>query len=510
MSVVVVTFNHEAYIEQAIESAVVQDAEFDIEIIVGDDHSTDQTVNILRRLQSSHSSKIRLLLASENSGDGGLSNEKRCLASCRGEFVAWLDGDDYWTNRSKLSRQVELLRNNQGAVECVSAGVGVRGGDTIRRFEFSSSTVVLEDLLYGNPIIMSSAMFRADFAKQLDPTNSDWFWHSKAATAGPIMALVEEAAAYRMDSGGAWNGLSLAQQRDVMVEHFSQDLVPFLRGICHDSLSDALDAETIAGHLAALANSIESQTVAGVSAALHALWRTKPASVEPMLDAARLLQHSADYGDLLREHLENSCGAFPGSSDLQGMLGSQLLALGLPTDAIVHFRQALELVEMGTPVHRSLSHSAARALTSTGCHADATEVLSRYLRYSPHDAETNRLLGAGCVHLGDLDEAVVYLRSAVEFSEPGTRLHLVAVQQAARALDHAQRTEEAKEMLYESAKAYPDDAALQGQLGRLLLKTGEYGSAIDHLVVALANTEPGSEPYLRTLRDLGRAQSAAS
>ena len=107
VSVLVLAYNQERYIAQAIQSALDQQTEFAIEIVIGEDCSTDRTRDILKRLAEDNPDLIRLLLREKNLG--GTENFYDTLRQCRGEYVAMLEGDDYWTNPQKLQMQADAL-----------------------------------------------------------------------------------------------------------------------------------------------------------------------------------------------------------------------------------------------------------------------------------------------------------------------------------------------------------------------------------------------------------------
>lgn len=112
LSVSLVSYQEEAYIAETMDSILAQETNFDFEIIVGDDASTDDTRAILKRYSDNYPDKVRLLLPEKNYGDFGLSNFMSTLELCKGEYIAFLDGDDYWTDKSKLQRQVDFLDSN--------------------------------------------------------------------------------------------------------------------------------------------------------------------------------------------------------------------------------------------------------------------------------------------------------------------------------------------------------------------------------------------------------------
>jgi glycosyltransferase involved in cell wall biosynthesis len=116
VSVAMVTFNHEEFIAQAIESALMQETVFDVEIVVGEDCSTDGTRAIVQGYGREYPGRVRLVVSEENVG--AQRNFARVLGTCRGKYVASLEGDDYWTDRHKLQKQVDFLEANPDFVMC--------------------------------------------------------------------------------------------------------------------------------------------------------------------------------------------------------------------------------------------------------------------------------------------------------------------------------------------------------------------------------------------------------
>src|SRR5215210_4491661 len=105
VSVLLQTYNHEKWIAQAIESVLAQETNFDFELIILEDCSTDDTRNIVIDFQRRHPEYIRLILAEKKKGDN--TNLVAAWQASQSQYVAWLDGDDYWTSPYKLRRQVD-------------------------------------------------------------------------------------------------------------------------------------------------------------------------------------------------------------------------------------------------------------------------------------------------------------------------------------------------------------------------------------------------------------------
>ena len=116
LSVVMTTYNHERYIAEAIESVLRQQTSFGVEIVVGEDCSTDRTLNIVQSYAQMYPEAIRIVRSEENVG--WRKNYRRTIEAARGEYIALLDGDDYFTHRKKLQMQVDLLDQNPDVGMC--------------------------------------------------------------------------------------------------------------------------------------------------------------------------------------------------------------------------------------------------------------------------------------------------------------------------------------------------------------------------------------------------------
>lgn len=117
LSVGIITYNQAGFIRQCLDSVLAQEVDFPYEIIVGDDGSTDSTPEILAEYQTRHPGLITVL----GGANAGISeNYKKVLGRCQGQFVALLEGDDYWTDPTKLQTQVDFLREHDdyGFVGC--------------------------------------------------------------------------------------------------------------------------------------------------------------------------------------------------------------------------------------------------------------------------------------------------------------------------------------------------------------------------------------------------------
>lgn len=110
VSVALVVYNHEKYIREAIESILMQEVNFEYEIIVGEDKSTDNSRDILLEYKAKYPDKFVLIFHEQNVG--GTKNIYDIFMNASGKYVACLEGDDYWIDNKKLQKQVDFLENN--------------------------------------------------------------------------------------------------------------------------------------------------------------------------------------------------------------------------------------------------------------------------------------------------------------------------------------------------------------------------------------------------------------
>jgi glycosyltransferase involved in cell wall biosynthesis len=107
VSVIMVTYNHEKYVAEAIKSVLMQKTGFSFQLIIGEDCSKDKTRKIVEQFAMNYPARIKAVLNSENSGVH--KNAQNIYKVCTGKYIAMLDGDDFWTDQYKLQKQVDFL-----------------------------------------------------------------------------------------------------------------------------------------------------------------------------------------------------------------------------------------------------------------------------------------------------------------------------------------------------------------------------------------------------------------
>lgn len=221
VSVWITTYNHEKFIAKALDSALMQKTEFDYEIIIGEDFSTDNTRQIVLDFKEKYPDKIRLFLPEKNLGMILLS--KATYGLCTGEYIAWLDGDDYWTDSSKLQKQVDFLEENLDFVVSFHNvkqlneidGTYIINNGPPRNDDDSFS--ILHLLKTINPIHSSSVVHRNILGNKLP----EWVYSLPYLDLALLYLLLEHGkfkyindviGVYRKHVRGEWSGKALSKQ----------------------------------------------------------------------------------------------------------------------------------------------------------------------------------------------------------------------------------------------------------------------------------------------------------
>jgi glycosyltransferase involved in cell wall biosynthesis len=211
VSISITTYNHEQFIAQALDSVLMQESDFDYEIVLGEDESQDRTREICIEYARWHPNRIRLFLRSRkdviyiNGKPTGRFNFVENLKAARGEYIALLDGDDYWTDPHKLQKQVDFLDRHPSCAICFHPvrriyEDGSREPEVIP--ENRKPFYGLEDLVERNFVPTCSTMFRSglfgDFPDWFHKMwFADWPLHVLNAEHGQIGCIEEVMGVYR-------------------------------------------------------------------------------------------------------------------------------------------------------------------------------------------------------------------------------------------------------------------------------------------------------------------------
>lgn len=224
VSVAIPTCNQVSFIEKCLKSVLSQKTSFPIEVILGDDSSTDGTREICIKYSRLFPDKIKLILHSEEDkfflfGKRlGQNNLKICLDACSGQYIALCEGDDYWTDTSKLQKQVEFLESNLEASGCFHDVINVDKMGNVTSFNYYNSPqdkYSLNDCLINltSSYATCSLMFRRKVLSDpwpnwLNKRLCDELLDLQITTYGYLYHIPLNMGAYRIHEKGVWQGSS--------------------------------------------------------------------------------------------------------------------------------------------------------------------------------------------------------------------------------------------------------------------------------------------------------------
>ncbi|MBF0503481.1 MAG: glycosyltransferase [Candidatus Omnitrophica bacterium] len=221
VSVCMITYNQEAFIRQAIEGVLIQKCDFDYHLIICEDASTDKTGDICQQYADQDPQRVSYFRNDKNIGIG--PNLFGALKKVSGEFIAFCEGDDYWTDPYKLQKQINFLKQNAEFNICYhKVRILLQDGSLVDDFlmRVPGSETNIDDLIrFGNYIHTASVVYRNNF------TIPEWLCHCPIADYplnllsvrnGKIKYLDEFMSVYRFGVGMYCNWSSINKR----IKHF--------------------------------------------------------------------------------------------------------------------------------------------------------------------------------------------------------------------------------------------------------------------------------------------------
>ncbi|WP_316753572.1 glycosyltransferase family 2 protein [Pedobacter gandavensis] len=232
VSICCITYNHEEYIAQTLASFLMQRYNFQLEIIIGEDYSTDNTAKILDYYQKKHPGLIRIVRAGANVGS--IKNQLLTMKAAKGKYIAMCDGDDFWTDPLKLQKQVDYLESHPDyGICCHYTRVINEKGQTVYLHPRPESLEFdYEDLLLGKreETRICSLMIRND--EEIRSIGlQDWYHKSYGSdtlfklyalrSGKKIYVIPKIMACYRLHSGGIWSMIDPKLRKSRMISDFN-------------------------------------------------------------------------------------------------------------------------------------------------------------------------------------------------------------------------------------------------------------------------------------------------
>lgn len=226
VSVVCHTYNHEKFVEDALNSFLMQETTFPFEIIVHDDASQDGTAEIIKQYQARYPNIIKAILQATNIYSRGECPMMYSFPAARGKYIAFCEGDDYWLDNQKLQVQGLFLENNPDYAVCYTDSIPFRDGAVIGiDFGGSRKDLSADELKRGPAIFTLTSCYRnvLDNPPELSLVRyGDKFLWSRLGKYGKGKFLGDiQPSFYRVHSGGVHSSSSMAEKNMMYFQSYT-------------------------------------------------------------------------------------------------------------------------------------------------------------------------------------------------------------------------------------------------------------------------------------------------
>jgi len=233
VSVVMITYKHQEFIQQAIKGVLMQECDFDVELIIANDNSPDNSDAVIKEIIQNHpnSSWIKYIKHKENIGM--MPNFVYSLNASNGKYIALCEGDDYWTDPLKLQKQVGFLENNIDFAITFHKVQILKNNELVPDYitrEVPEITTIL-DLAKGNYMHTCSVIYRnnlfGEFPEYFKTAQvGDYLLHLLNARYGKTKLIDQVMGVYRIHDNSVWSNRSIYQQMYGGIE-FRKNIIPF-------------------------------------------------------------------------------------------------------------------------------------------------------------------------------------------------------------------------------------------------------------------------------------------
>jgi glycosyltransferase involved in cell wall biosynthesis len=229
VSVVIVSYNQEKYIGECLEGILAQRGDFTIELVIGDDFSTDGTLEIINNyaglVESNQQFEVKILPTDQNHGIA--QNFKRCFEACTGDYVALCEGDDFWFDSDKLQKQISFMASHPDCSQCHHDLLVYYLEDDLFEYpvvqqeldaEILTAREIILDYTIGN---FSCCMYAGEHIKALpdeifETSFGDWMFNIYFSTLGSIGRIKEPMSVYRKHQEAVWSSKESTEMATVL------------------------------------------------------------------------------------------------------------------------------------------------------------------------------------------------------------------------------------------------------------------------------------------------------
>lgn len=227
VSIFCMVYNHEPFIRDCLDGFLMQKCNFDYEIVLGEDCSTDNSRGIILEYANKFPEKFKLLLNDKNIG--AAQNQKIVFENCSGKYIAMCEGDDYWIDPLKLQKQVDFLEKNEG-YNLITTNVKIQENNIIQELPNKSHSYTFNFVQQSlsNQCATCSVLLRKNAFDPRDFTDTEhlkigdiFLWCLLLRDNKKGYYLHEETAIYRLHSGGLYSSIDLAEKKYNEIEVFN-------------------------------------------------------------------------------------------------------------------------------------------------------------------------------------------------------------------------------------------------------------------------------------------------
>ena len=221
VSICCTTYNHESYVENAIEGFLIQETDFPFEILIRDDFSTDKTAKIVKQYVERYPQLIKPILEKENTFSKGVKPLLQLYKIAKGEYIAICEGDDYWTDPLKLQKQGDFLEKNDEYVITYTSVEAFDNNGIIENYIGGTTLDLTREMLQrATPINTLTSCFRnviIEMPKEFECTKyGDLFMWSLLGAYGKGKFLADILPSrYRMHDGGVHSSKTKEEQLEM-------------------------------------------------------------------------------------------------------------------------------------------------------------------------------------------------------------------------------------------------------------------------------------------------------
>ena len=230
VSIIMITYGHEKYIRHAIEGVLMQECNFEFELIVSNDCSPDNTQEIVNKIILNHPKGEKIKYFRHSKNIGMIENSFFAVNQCFGKYTAGCEGDDYWTDPYKLQKQVDFLEQNNEYTLCFTNYKILKqleNHNQIIDLEVNKNIYLIEEIIINNPFAACTSLIKTDylksfpdFFKQLPFSDLAFYLFSMNESKSKAYLLNDVTSIYRLHHGGVHGKAHLSNKG--MIQAFKQ------------------------------------------------------------------------------------------------------------------------------------------------------------------------------------------------------------------------------------------------------------------------------------------------